>query len=152
MTHEARRAGEAIATAAAQLTSIWRAARSEARPDVFPGLSDAVVERFVAGLGEALVLRREPEEVWARAEGVLRLDLPAAGHADDELRAEWRLVGEVIAAACDALDAGPGVADFAARAVEAARHGIEAVRERVPPGVVVVVVLSSLRPRGAAPR
>ncbi len=152
MRLDGRRAGEALATASAELTRIWRAARHEARPDVFPGLSDGVVERFVAGLGEALVLGRASEEVWARAEGVVRLDPAASARAEDELRAEWRLVGEVIASACDALDAGPDVTDFAARAVEAARHGVEGIREGGPPAIVRVTSLAPFRPRGGAPR
>ncbi|BDG02786.1 hypothetical protein [Anaeromyxobacter oryzae] len=153
MSLDGRRAGEALATAASELTRIWRAARAEASPDVFPGLSDGLVERFVAGLGEALVLGRPAEDVWARAEGVVRLDPAASGLAEDELRAEWRLVGEVIAAACDALEAGPEVTDVAARAVELARGGLESIRGGGPPAIVRVVSFSPLRPlRGGVPR
>jgi hypothetical protein len=114
---------------------------------VFPALSDGLVERFVAALGEALVLGRPAEDVWTRAEGVVRLDLARAGRAEDELRAEWRLVGEVIASACDALEAGPDVTDFAARAVELARHGLEAIREGGPRAILKVIWFSELRPR-----
>lgn len=148
MSLGARAAGEALATASGELTRIWRAARAEARLEVSPGLSDGIVERFVAGLGEALVMGRAPEEVWERAEGVVRLDRAAEGRAEDELQAEWRLLGEVIAAACDALEAAPDVTDVAARAVEAARRGLDAIRERAPAGVVRVAWLSPLDRKG----
>jgi hypothetical protein len=151
MTPDARRAGEALAAAAADLTRIWRAARQEARPDVSPGLSDALVEPFVAELGRALVLGREPDEPWARLEGAVRLDPAAEGAAEDELRAEWRLLGEVIAAACEALEAAPEVVDHAARAVETARHGLDEIRDEAPPGVLRIVLRSPLRRRAAAP-
>jgi hypothetical protein len=147
-----REAGEAIAAAAGELTRIWRAARAQARPGVFPGASDGLVERFVGGLGEALVHGRPAEEAWARLDGVVRLDPAAEGEAEEELRAEWRILGEVLAAACDALRASPEVVDAAARAVEAARHGLERIRTEAPPGVLRLAWRSPFRRRSAGPR
>jgi hypothetical protein len=149
MTLDVRRTGEAIGAAAAELTRIWRAARLEARPDLFPGTLDAVVEPFIAGVGEALVLGREPEEVWGGLTGVVRADGRAPGGAEDLWLAEWRLLAEVLAAACEALQAPADVPDQVARAVEEARRGTEDLLEGAgPDGVLVVWTLGGFRPRG----
>jgi hypothetical protein len=149
---DARQTGEAIAAASDDLTRIWRAARLEARPDVFPGALDGVVADFVANVGEALLLGREPRDVWARTEGVLRVD-PAEGLTNEELATEWRLVGEVLGAACEALDADPASADLVARTVEEGRRGTASLRAGGEAhGVVVVRLLSGFRPRGGERR
>lgn len=145
---ETRRTGEAIAHAARELVRVWRAARLETRPTAFPGLADGVVESLVAAVGEALVVGRAPGEVWSRVEGVVRLDRATDGQAEDELLAEGRLLAEVLASACEALDTGPAVADEVARAAEGAAQGLLELRDGLRPhGVVVVWQLSALRPR-----
>lgn len=145
---EIRRTGEALAHAARELVRVWRAARQETRPTAFPGLADGVVESLVAAVGEALVVGRAPEEVWSRVEGVVRLDHSEDGQADEELFAEGRLLTEVLASACEALDTGPAVADEVARAAERAAQGLLDLRDGPRPhGVVVVWQLSPLRPR-----
>lgn len=153
VTLGAGRAGEALAMAASELARIWRSARAEARPGVFPGLADGLVASFVTVAGEALVRGTAPEDVYPRLEGVVRLDPARIGRAEEELRAEWRLLGEVLAAACDALEAGPDATDRVARAVEHSRRALERVREGpLPAGVLRVYVLSALRTRSAGRR
>lgn len=150
---EARRAGEALAQAAAELARIWRAARLEAPPEVFPGALDGVVESLVAAVGEALVMGRSPADAWGRAEGVVRVD-PDPARTDATFRAEIRLVGEVLASACEALRASAEVTDFVAQAVEATRQALEALVDggRPPAGVLVVTLASRFRPRDAGRR
>jgi hypothetical protein len=144
------RTGAAIAEAAADLARIWRGARSDASPETFPGAIDGVVELFVRRAGDALATGGDPGDAWAQALGVVRL-AAAPGEAERGIEAEWRLLGEVLAAACDTLEAAPSGADFLARAVDAARRGIGALRAGSgPPGVVVVYQRSGLRPRGAS--
>jgi hypothetical protein len=148
-----RRTGEAIAAASGDLARIWRAARLEARPDVFPGALDGLVEDFVANVGQALVLGRTPREAWDRTEGVVRIDRAAEARAEGELTAEWRLLGEVLAAACDTLDTDPAAADQVAQTVEEGRRGTEGLREgRGSRELVVVLLLSGFRPRGGERR
>jgi hypothetical protein len=149
----ARDAGEAIALAAEALARIWRSARVEAPPEVFPGAIDGVVASFVAAVGEALVMGRVPAEAWARTEGLVRLD-PRRETTEAALDAEARLVGEVLASTCEALHAPAEVADFAARATEALRQALAGLLADAapPPGVVTVTVLSGFRPRGASRR
>ncbi|MGC4000521.1 MAG: hypothetical protein QM767_24975 [Anaeromyxobacter sp.] len=104
------------------------------------------MEDFLARTGEALVQGHEPERVWAQVVGVLRV----AGGAAEDLDGEWRLVGEVLASACEALEAEPAAADQVARAVEAARAGAAALTPgRKPPALLVVHQRGGFRPRGA---
>lgn len=108
-----------------------------------------MVERFVAGLGEALRHGREPADVWAELVGVVRVDRSPGAKPEDDLAAEWRLLGEVLAAACDALEASPDAVDRVARAVDAARRGAEPLLEGRPPrGVLVVRQRAGLRRPG----
>ncbi len=93
MTLEARRAGDAIARSAGDLARVWRAARLQARPDVFPGLLDAVVQDFFARAGELLAAGRDPALVWPSTVGLARLDPRARDRGREEidaaLKAYW---------------------------------------------------------------
>jgi hypothetical protein len=144
------RTGAAIAEAAGDLARVWRGARSDASPDTFPGAIDGVVEFFVARAGDALAVGGDPADAWTATLGIVRL-AAGPGEAERGIEAEWRLLGEVLAAACDTLEAAPSGAEFLARAVEAARRGIGSLRAGSGPrGVVVVHQRSGLRPRGAS--
>ena len=144
------RTGAAIAEAAGDLARIWRGARSDASPETFPGAIDDVVEIFVRRAGDALATGGDAADAWAQALGVVRL-AAGPGEAERGIEAEWRLLGEVLATACETLEAAPSGADFLARSVEAARRGIGSLRASGgPPGVVVVYQRSGLRPRNAS--
>lgn len=149
----AREAGEALAQAAGSLADVWRGARVEVEPSVFPAALDGIVASFVGAVGEGLVAGRAPEDAWARTEGVVRVD-PGAGATRAAFAAETRVLGEVLATACGALRAPPEVHDVAARAVEALRQALDRLLagEPPPPGVLVVRLLSGFRPRAAGPR
>jgi len=150
---DTRRTGEAIAAAAGHLARIWRQARAEAWPAVFPGVLDGVVEPFLARVGEALATGQDPAAVWQGLVGIARLDRAQDGRAEEAMHGEWRLLGEVLAAAAEALGADAESADLAARAVEEGRRGTAALREGPrPAGVLVVRLLSGLRPRAVGPR
>jgi hypothetical protein len=150
---DAREAGEAIALAAEALARIWRSARVEAPPDVFPGALDGVVASFVAAVGEALVMGRAPADAWARTEGIVRLD-PHRGTTETAFDVEARLVAEVLASTCETLEAPAEVTDFAARATEALRQALAGLLAggTPPVGVVTVTLLSGFRPRVASRR
>jgi hypothetical protein len=148
VTVDLRRTGEAIGAAAGELTRIWRSARLEALPELFPGTLDGVVEPFVTAVGDALVLGQEPEEIWGRLVGTVRADRAAPGGLRETWRAEWGLLAAVLAATCDALEAQADAVDRVARAVEGARRGTEALLAgEGPDGVLVVWTLGGFRPR-----
>jgi hypothetical protein len=151
MRLDARETGEALAAAAGELTRIWRGACADAHAAAFPALLDGAVEPFVAEVAAALVAGRPAEDAWERTAGVVRLDRASVGRAEVELAAEWRLLAEVLAAACDALEADPGAADAVARAVDAGRRGSVALRGGAgPAGVLIVFLLGGFRPRVAS--
>ena len=54
-----------------ELTRIWRMARAEARPEVFPGLLDDVVGSFFETCADLLSRGAAPEEVWAGVAGLV---------------------------------------------------------------------------------
>lgn len=143
MRLDARRTGEAIAAARGELARIWRSGRTAAgggRRAPAAAL-DGVVESFVGALGETLARGDAPEQAWNRTAGIVRLEPGSgAGQAPDAaaLEAEWRLLGEVLASACETLEAEPAATDQVAQAVDAARRGVEALRGHArQPGVVV---------------
>lgn len=157
MTLGAHRAGDAIARAAGELVQVWRAARAQARPAVFPGLVDGVLEDFVLRAGAALADGKDPALVWPACEGTVRLYPRAPDRSRAELDAEWDLAVEVLASACEALDAGDEAAEWLARAVVFARSGARTLhRGGGPRGVALVWLLSGFRPtrpaRAAGPR
>jgi hypothetical protein len=130
-----------------ELTRIWRLARTTARPTVFPGLLDGVVQPFFERAGELLLAGAPPEDVWQELSGVIRW-APAIGPG--ELTQEWAVLVEVLAAACESVNAEPTVAEWLARAAAAAEAGTTKLvgnRGAPPPGIVPAVVFSSVTPR-----
>ena len=129
-----------------QLTRIWRLGRAAARPSVFPGLLDALVEPFFERCADVLAGGGAPEEVWRGLGGLLRWP-PALAPA--ELSQEWLVVREVLVAACESVNAAPAVAEWLGRA---AAHCVEETvalgkGAAPPPGIVTAVVYSSVEPR-----
>jgi hypothetical protein len=67
-----------------------------------------------------------------------------------ELTNEWEVLVEVVNAACESMNAGVDAEAWLTRAVDAAEAGAVAIArgERAPPpGVVTVLVFSSVAPR-----
>jgi hypothetical protein len=131
---------------AAELTRLWRIARSSERPDVFPGLLDGVVQPFLDAAGELLERGGAPQDAIQRARGVVRWP-PAIAPA--ELGAEWAVLRDVVATASESVNCDPPAAEWLARAVDAASEATAAMdggRGPVPAGVAVVLVLSSVAP------
>ncbi len=145
MTLPAQRAGDAINASASDLARVWRAGRAAARPLVFPGLLDGVVESFLALAGEALAGGRDPALVWPATTGVIRV--PRDGRRTrEELEAEWDLVEEVLAASLGALDAGDEAVLWVKRAVVIGRAGTRSLPAAGGPrGVLAVKLLSDPR-------
>lgn len=134
-----------------ELTRIWRLARAAARPEVFPGLLDGLVGPFFELCGDLLAAGRTPPEAWQELAGLLRWP-PAL--APGELEEEWGVVGEVLSAACESVNADPSVRAWLERATSACRDGTAALSTRrrlAPPGVVTALVYSPLTPRRARP-
>lgn len=153
MTIEGRRAGDAITSSAGELVRLWRASRTQARPDVFPGLMDGLVDDLFVRLGEALAEGRDPALVWPRLAGLVRVDPHARERSRAELDAEWDVAEGVIGAACDALDAGDEVREWVARALVLARAGARTLDQGGGPrGVVVGWLLSGLAGATRPPR
>jgi hypothetical protein len=141
--------GKAIAQSADELARIWRLARTPARPDVFPGLLDGIMQAFFARSGQLMSAGRPPEEVWHGLSGLVRWS-PALGAK--ELTQEWAVAMEVLTAACESLSAEPDVAQWLARAVARAEKGTAALRDEKPSddpptGIVTGLVFGDLRPR-----
>lgn len=154
MTLDVHRAGDAIATSAADLARVWRAGRAAARAGAFPGLLDGVVEPFLAALGAGLAAGRDPALIWTETTGVVRLPRDRR-RAGEELEAEWDLVEEVLGASLQALDAEPAAREWIDRAVVLARLGARALGAGGPPGVLAVRLLSdpaATRRRAGGPR
>jgi hypothetical protein len=145
VTLEGRRAGDAIAASAGELVRLWRATRSQARPRVFPGLLDGLVEDLFVCLGEALARGQDPALLWPGLAGVVRIDPHDRERVRKELDAEWDVADGVLRAACDALDAGDDVREWITRAVVLARAGTRTLDEGGgPPGIVIAWALSGL--------
>jgi hypothetical protein len=147
---DARRAGEALRSAAGDLARVWRASRFSAGLGVFPGAHDGVMEEFLERVGEALLLDDAPQDVWAATHGPVRV-MPD-GRALEMLLAEWRLARAVLSSACDALGVNAAatervlkLADDAAAAAPALLAG------QGPPGVLLVHQLGGFRPRAPEP-
>jgi hypothetical protein len=141
--------GKAIAQSADELARIWRLARTPARPDVFPGLLDGIVQAFFARAGQLMAAGQQPEGVWQGLSGMVRW-APSLGAK--ELTQEWAVAMEVLTAACESLAAEPGVAQWLARAVAQAEKGTAALRDEkvpadCPKGIVTGLVFGDLRPR-----
>ena len=156
MTLDARRAGDALATAAVDLARVWRAGRAAARPDVFPGLLDGVIESFMHTAGELMAGGRDPALVWPATAGVVRVPRDAR-RAREELDAEWDLVEEVLTSALRALQAGDAAVEWVTRAVVIGRAAMRTIgRAGGPPGVLAVALRSdpaaTRRGRAGGPR
>jgi hypothetical protein len=132
---------------APELTRIWRLARAQARHDVFPGLVDGLVEAFFDRAGELLGDGAAPDEVWEGLVGVVRWPPTLAA---DELPQEWAILADVLAAACESVNAEPEVGAWLTRAVAAAESGtlgLAGGTGRRPPGIFTTVVFSTMAPR-----
>ncbi len=157
MTLEGRRAGDAIATSAGELVRLWRATRAQARPDVWPGLLDGVMEDFFVRTGEALAEGSDPALVWPSVTGLVRIDPGARDRSRAEIDAECDVAASVLSAACEALDAAEAAGEWLSRAVATARAGARTLDAGgAPRGIVVAWSLSGLagarRARGAERR
>jgi len=147
VTLDDRRSGEALRTVAGDLARVWRASRFASGAVEFPGVLDGVMEEFIERTGEALLLGTAPEEVWSSTRGIVRI-LPG-GRATDTLSSEWRLVREVLIAACLALEVADDATEKVRVAVDTAASGVEKlVSHGGPAGVVTVHQLGGFRPRG----
>lgn len=111
-----RQMGTFLRHQAEELTRIWRLGRQAERTRVAPGLLDGLVEPFVVTAGTLLERDAAPEEAIQRVSGILRW---APAIAPAELSAEWKILGDVLAAACDQANAEPEAAAWLARAVQA---------------------------------
>jgi hypothetical protein len=131
---------------AEELTRLWRLARADERPAVFPGLLDGTVPSFLAEAGALLERGGEPGEAILRAAGALRWP-PAIAPA--ELSAEWAVLRDVLLTSCESVDCEPAASAWLARAIEAADAATAAVdggRGPTPPAITVVLVLASAPP------
>jgi hypothetical protein len=157
MSLDARRTGDALAAASADLARVWRSARAAERPLVFPGLLDGLVEPFLAAAAEALAEGKHAALVWPAASGCVRSDARDAGRTREELDAEWDLLEQVLGSACKALGAGDDARGWIARVLALARAGARRLPDRVgAPGILTVRVFSGLaatrRARASSPR
>ncbi len=151
MTLEARRAGDAIAASAGEVTRVWRSARLQARPGAFPGLLDSVMQDFFTRAGEGLAAGRDPALTWPSTTGVVRLDPNALDRSREEIEAEWDIAATVLASTCVALGAGEAAAEWLERAIVLARTGSRALERRGGPrGILVAWALSGLGARRPA--
>ena len=141
-------AGEALQATAGELHRIWRAARAQVRPRVFPGLADDAAGRLLDRAARALLEGAlDTGDPYRELAAFVRLDPRHPDASGAELDTEWRLLGEVLRATCEALDAGDEAREFLARAVETAREGVtDLMGGRGPAGVVRVLQLSGFEP------
>lgn len=153
MNAEGRRAGEAIASSAAELARLWRNTRAQSSPDVWPGLLDGIADDAFLRLGEALAAGRDPALVWPSLVGIVRYDPRDPDRWRAEIDSEWNTLQAVLSGACDALGSGADVREWIARALVIARAGSRTLDEGGgPQGIVVVWWLSGLAsPRRPAP-
>lgn len=149
MSLDLARTGEALLATSSELHRIWRSARAQIRPNVFPGLLDEAVGAFLERAGRWLEAGAgDPAEPYRRIAGVVRVDALDRRWSASEIDTEWRLAGEVLKATCDALDAGKDARDLLARAIDVAREGADDLaRGRGPEGIMVLGQLSGFRPQ-----
>lgn len=119
MTLSSAETGVALAAAADEALQLWRSALRQARPQVFPGLIDPLVETFARAVADTLAQGAPPENAWQAVSGVTRVLL--VGEAE-EVEAEWALAAEVLSAIGDALKAPPEVRQHALAAAREAFH------------------------------
>ena len=134
------------------LTRIWRLARADARPDVFPGLLDDVIGAFFESCGDLLEAEGPPEQVWTRLSGLVRWP-PSL--APGELNEEWSVLGDVLSAACESVNAKETVKEFLSRGIEACRAGTASLggagRRHAPAAIVTALIYSPTAPRRVRP-
>lgn len=141
------KAGAFLVQQTDELTRIWRVARAMARPSVFPGLTDDLVAGFFPLAGEMLSRGAAPEEVWQQLGGVVRWS-PAI--APQEIHHEWEIVGEILTAVCESVNADPSVAEWLFRAIDTCAAGsttLVPAGSNGPPGILTAFVFSTLAPR-----
>jgi hypothetical protein len=117
MPGDASQSGLAIQQGAGELLRIWRLARATAKRELGAGLLDDVMGIFFQRAGKLLAENGKPENVWEGLAGVMRV---SAAKGPQALTEEWAIAMEVLAAACEALQAEATVADWLARAVGSA--------------------------------
>ncbi len=138
-----------LETQAPELTRIWRIARAQARTGVFPGLIDDLVQGFFERAGHLVAAGGRPEEVWSGLVGALRCH-PGLGSA--EITQEWAVLLEVLAAACESVNAEAAVGEWLTRAAAAAESGSVLVATHGAghaPGIARIVLFESALPRYA---
>ena len=147
MTLGPKRSGEVLRAASGDLLRVWRATRYTSGAPIFPGLLDGVMEEFLWRVAEALLHQEPPAGAWPSTRGVVRLvpgQVAAATLAD-----EWRLAGDVLTAACEALGVSSEAAGLVRSAVESAAGAIEPLLGgKGPAGVLVLRQLGGFRRRG----
>jgi hypothetical protein len=149
VTLDERRSGEALRTVAGDLARVWRASRFAGGAVEFPGLLDGVMEEFIERVGEALLLGTAPESVWPSTRGVVRI-LPG-DRTSATLSEEWRLVNEVLIAACLALEVADDATEKIRVAIETASRSVAPLLAHGgPAGVLLVHQLGGFHPRGDA--
>jgi len=156
MTLDAHRAGDALSASAGELARLWRSARAGARPDLFPGYLDGLIEPFFILVGEGLAAGRDPALLWPAAVGVVRVDGRDPRRTRSELDAEWDLAEQVLDAACQSLGAGDAAREWISRAIVIARTGSRMLPDGGGPrGILAVRMLSggaTRRARASSPR
>ncbi|HUL58135.1 MAG TPA: hypothetical protein VLU43_02605 [Anaeromyxobacteraceae bacterium] len=151
MSLDALQLADVLRSSGAELARIWRSARAEARRGVAPGLLDGVVSAFLEGVAFMLEADGEPAAAWRDAVGVVRFDARDRPRSAAEIDAEWTILGAVLDAACEALEADPGPRAQLAAAVAAGRAGVtDLVAGRGPRGVLALPVLSGMGRRVAS--
>lgn len=147
MTLDLRRSGEALRAAAGDLVRVWRATRYTSGAPVFPGLLDGIMEEFLERVAEALLMGKRPEDVWPSTRGIVRV--VSRKRSLSLLADEWRLAGDVLQSACDALEVAPEAAEAVRRAMASAVSGIDSLATgHGPEGVLTIRQLDGFRPRG----
>jgi hypothetical protein len=144
-----RHTGEALLATSGELLRIWRSARTQVRPRTFPGLADGLVAAVLERAARSLASGGggDPEAPYRGAVALVRVDPRVPSVMAEEIDTEWRLLGEVLRATCDALDVEDAPRRFLADAVKVARADAEALVEgRGPGGVLVVGQLSGFAP------
>jgi hypothetical protein len=142
------RTGEALLVTAGELLRIWRSARAQVRPDIFPGLADAAVGAFLERAARALGAGgADPAAIYAGLVAPIHVDPRDPHRSAREIETEWRLLGEVLRATCEALGADEDSRAALARAIQVARERTEdLVAGRGPRGMVRVARLAGFVP------
>ena len=148
MSLDHRRTGEALLATSGELLRIWRSARAQVRPGVFPGLADGLVAAVLERAAQRLTSGGgDPADPYRGAVALVRVDPRVRSVSAEEIDTEWRVLGEVLRATCDALDVADAPRRFLANVVEVARADAEALAEgRGPAGVLVVGQVSGFEP------